>query len=114
MDTKWTFAGYAFPSDSLPSDGGDWDYGEKVIEHEPLGADVTVVTSLGFKSDTRVVAGDCSRDFRDNIKSLQRNLTVGDLVDGEGRTVSARIMVSSFQGMNTNRRFKYSITFKAR
>lgn len=113
MNTNWQFSTYAFPEDSLPTDGGDWDYAEKLVKHEPIGADVTPLISLGFSGNTRTVTGECTRAFRDQLKTFWRNKTTADLIDGEGSTVSCRITRAGFAQAGSNRRFSYTLEFIA-
>lgn len=120
---QWSFGSYHFPFEDSPPRGssGDWDDEEKLIEHDPLVANVTVLTSWGFRSRTRTITGTCGEVTRDQIRTDQRAATVANLHDTEGRIVSARIVSARFvsviptAGENGQRgRYNYTIAFLAR
>lgn len=95
---QWTFDDFTFPWEDSPSKGNadDWNLEERLIEHEPLMANVTVLTSWGFRSRTRSITGTCSATTRDTLQAKQLAGTVGALVDSEGRSVTARIIRTKF------------------
>lgn len=120
---QWSFGSYHFPFEDSPARGssGDWDDEEKLIEHDPLVASVTILTSWGFRSRRRTLSGTCGDLTRDQIRTDQRAGLVADLHDVEGRTVSARIISAKFTtviptGSAPGRRgrYTYNITFMAR
>ena len=129
MSTQWVFAGYTFPWEDSPQRGGadDWNYERKSIEHEPLMAGMTIQTDWGVKSRRRTIRGSCSATTRDAMQAFQIANTVGDLVDSEGRTISAKIQKAKFvtqmakdislldcDGNPTDGRYKYTLDFMAR
>ena len=129
MPTQWSFAGYTFPWEDSPERGGadDWSYEQKIIEHEPLMANVTVTTDWGVRSRRRTIRGSCSATTRDALQAFQLNNTVGDLVDSEDRTIRAKIQKAKFvtqlvkdtalldcDGNPTGGRYKYSMEFLER
>ena len=116
MAQNWVFSTYTFPVADSPGRGqsGDWNDEEKLIEHEPLNADVTVLTSWGFKSRDRAISGICGQATRDQMRAFHRNRTVDTLTDPEGRSVTARIVDTSFATIIPTGRYRYTITFKER
>lgn len=120
MANQWSFATWTFPYEDSPARGesGDWNDDEKLIEHDPLMADVTVLTSWGFRSRRRVITGSCGDDTRDAIRTLHRNRTTGTLTDAEGRAVEARIVRADFSTVlptaavaGKRGRYRYTIEF---
>ncbi len=116
MAIGWTFSTYTFPAGDSPTRGqsGDWNDEEKLIEHDPLNADVTILTSWGFRSRNRTISGVCSMATRDAMRTFHRNKTVDTLTDPEGRTVEARIIRANFQTLIPTGRYRYTIEFKER
>lgn len=116
MAIGWTFATYTFPAADSPARGqsGDWNDEEKLIEHDPLNADVTILASWGFRSRTRSINGVCGPTTRDAMRTFQRNGTVGTLIDPEGRQVEARIVSAQFNTLIPTGRYRYAIEFKER
>ncbi len=116
MAVGWTFSTYPFPTADSPARGqsGEWNDTEKLIEHEPLNADVTILASWGFKSRTRSISGICGQATRDAMRTFHRNRTVGTLTDPEGRTVEARIVGAQFNTLIPTGRYRYTIEFKER
>jgi hypothetical protein len=129
MPTQWSFAGFTFPWEDSPEKRGadDWNWEEKLIEHEPLMASVTILTSWGFRSRNRTITGSCSATTRDTMQTFQLNGTVGALVDSEGRSMNARITKAKFvtqlpkdaalldcEGNPADGRYRYSIEFLER
>ncbi len=120
---QWSFGSYHFPFADSPVRGssGEWDDEEKLIEHDPLVANVTILTSWGFRSRKRIITGTCGDLTRDQIRTDQRAALVADLHDAEGRTVSARIVSAKFTTViptasapGRRGRYTYNITFMAR
>lgn len=113
---NWSFASYTFPiADSPPrGSGGEWDSEEKLVEQDPLMANVTILTSWGQKSARRTVSGTCGQTTRDQIRSFRQNATVGILQDSEGRQVTCRIVRSSFSTLLPGTRYNYQIEFMER
>lgn len=100
---------------------GDWDDEEKLVQHDPLVANITILTSWGFRSRKRIITGTCGDLTRDQIRTDQRAAVVADLHDAEGRTVSARIITAQFttviptaSAVGRRGRYTYNITFLAR
>lgn len=116
MATQWSFAGYTFPIQDSPPRGnsGDWNWEEKLVEHEPLNANVTILTSWGRKSAQRVVSGTCGKATRDQIRTFHQSGTVGTLEDAEGRQITCRVIRAEFSTLLPGVRYNYSITFIAR
>lgn len=116
MAIQWSFATLTFPIADSPVRGGsgDWNFEEKLIEQDPLMANVTILTSWGRKSARRTITGTCSESFRDSIRSLHTNATVGTLTDAEGRALTARIVRADFSTMLPSDRYNYSIEFLER
>lgn len=113
---SWSFSTYTFPIEDSPTrgGGGEWNEDEKLVEHEPLNADVTILTSWGFKSRRRTITGTCGPTTRDQMRTFWRNRTEGDLLDSENRTVTARIIRAEFTSLIPNVRYTYSIEFLER
>lgn len=113
---NWSFAGYEFPIADSParSGSGDWDLEEKLIEHDPLNANVTILTSWGMKSARRTITGTCGPATRDQMRTFHDNRTVGTLRDGENRSLQARIVSAGFTTQIPNVRYSYSLTFVER
>lgn len=116
MATQWSFAGYIFPVEDSPSRGGsgDWNWREKLVEHDPLNANVTILTTWGRKSPRRVITGYCSQATRDKMRAFQQTATIGVLTDAEDRAVTARIIRADFTTLLPNTRFQYTIEFLQR
>ena len=116
MAVNWVFSTYTFPTADSPLRGqsGEWNDDEKLIEHDPLNADVTILTSWGFRSRTRSINGICGQATRDAMRAFYRNGTVDTLTDPEGRTVQARIVKTQFNTLIPTGRYKYTIEFKER
>ncbi len=116
MATDWVFSTYTLPAGDSPTRGnsGEWNDEEKLIEHDPLNADVTILTSWGFRSRTRIISGICNQTTRDAMRSFHRNKTVDTLTDPEGRGVEARITAATFQTIIPTGRYRYTIEFKER
>src|SRR3990172_10748758 len=95
---QWSFDGYDIPYADSPVRGssGDWNEEEKLIEHDPLNANLTILTSWGFKSRRRSVQGTCGQLTRDTMLTKGRNRVTATLTDGEGRSISARIIRADF------------------
>ncbi len=120
---QWSFGSYHFPVEDSPPRGssGEWDDEEKLIEHDPLVANITILTSWGFRSRKRTITGTCGSVTREQIRTDQRAATIADLHDVEGRTVSARIVSARFVTVIPTAgvagrlgRYTYTITFMAR
>ena len=122
---QWTFDGYAFPYEDSPPPGqsDDWNLEEKLIEHDPLMANVTILTSWGFKSRRRTITGQCGLTTRDTIFAKWQAKIVGILIDGESRSITARITnakfvtlrpVASLDDQIYTPRYEYQIEFMAR
>lgn len=113
---NWSFATYTFPIADSPTrgGGGEWNEEEKLIEHDPLNANVTILTSWGFKSRRRTISGVCGPTTRDQIRTLWRNATEGALRDSEDRSVNARIVKAHFTTVIPNQRYDYQIEFLER
>lgn len=126
---QWSFAGYTFPYVDSPSALGgadDWNYEEKLVEHDPLMASVTILTSWGVRSRSRTISGTCSATTRDAMQAFQLAATIGALIDSEGRSVSARITgvkfvtllptggVAACDDVAADGRYKYQIEFMER
>ncbi len=116
MAIGWTFSTYPLPTADSPARGqsGEWNDEEKLIEHEPLNADVTILASWGFRSRSRTISGICGQATRDAMRAFHRNRTVADLTDPEGRTVQARITKTGFNTLIPTGRYRYTIEFKER
>ena len=116
MAQNWVFSTYTFPAGDSPGRGqsDDWNDEEKLIEHDPLNADVTILTSWGFRSRTRTISGICNQTTRDAMRSFHRNKTVDTLTDPEGRSITARIVNTSFVTIIPTGRYRYTIEFKER
>lgn len=120
---NWTFSTYTFPRGDVPVRGGsdEWNDTEKLVEHDPLNANVTILTSWGFTSRHRTITGTCGDVTRDQIRTFQRNATVAALVDSEGRSVNCRIVSAKFSTMlptagtvGRRGRYEYQIEFEER
>ncbi len=116
MATDWVFSTYTLPAGDSPTRGnsGEWNDEEKLIEHDPLNADVTILTSWGFRSRTRSISGICSQATRDAMRTFHRNKTVDTLTDPEGRSVEARIVRANFHTLIPTGRYRYTIEFMER
>jgi hypothetical protein len=118
MATKhWSFDGYDFPYADAPSKGSsnDWNREEKLVEHDPLSANVTILTSWGLKSARRTITGICGINTRNTMKAKYEAKIVGPLIDGERRQVNARITRADFETLSPiTLRFKYTIEFMQR
>ncbi len=116
MAIVWAFSTYTFPTADSPGRGqsGEWNDTEKLIEQEPLNADVTILASWGFRSRTRSISGICGQATRDAMRTFHRNGTRGTLTDPEGRTVEARIVAANFNTLIPTGRYRYTIEFKER
>lgn len=116
MAVQWSFATLTFPVEDSPSRGksGEWDWEEKLIEQDPLMANVTILTSWGRKSARRTISGTCSQNTRDTLRTLHQNGTVGTLTDSEGRQVTCRIVRHSFNVLLPSTRYDYTLEFLAR
>ncbi len=116
MANQWSFATLTFPVADSPTRGGsgDWNREEKLVEQDPLSANVTILTSWGFKSARRVVSGTCGQTTRDSLRTLHTNGTVGTLTDSEGRQVTCRIVRADFGTILPSDRYDYTIEFMAR
>lgn len=112
----WSFSTFTFPDEDSPGRGqsGEWNDEEKLIEQEPLNANVTVLTSWGFKSRRRTISGVCQQTMRDQMRTFQRNGTVGSLIDPEGRDMTARIVSAQFSTIIPTGRYNYTIEFLER
>jgi len=101
LAVNWTFSTYTFPRGDTPAKGGsdDWNDEEKLVEQDPLNANVTILTSWGFKSRRRIITGTCGELTRNEIRTFQRNATVAALVDSEARSVTCRIVSAKFSTM---------------
>jgi len=125
---QWEFSGYTFPYIDSPSKrgAGDWNKEEKVVQHDPLMANISTLTSWGFKSRTRSITGECGTVTRDTINTKWEDLEIGDLTDSEGRKVTCRIINARFDTQlpkmsnqdiacdPNDGRYKYTITFMER
>ncbi len=116
MPATWVFSTYTFPTADSPGRGqsGEWNDEEKLVEHDPLNAAVTILTGWGFRSRRRVIGGICGQTTRDQMRAFQRNATVAALTDPEGRGVTARIVRAEFQTIIPTGRYKYTIEFMER
>lgn len=116
MAQNWVFSTYTFPTADSPGRGqsDEWNDEEKLIEHEPLNADVTILTSWGFKSRRRAISGICGQTTRDQMRTFHRNATVDTLTDPEGRSLTARIVSAEFSTIIPTGRYRYTITFMER
>lgn len=123
VSPQWSFAGYTFPFADSPRKGGSEDFNpdEKLIEHDPLNANITILSSWGFTSARRTIQGTCSAISRDQLKALWLNRTVGTLIDAESRSVQARITNAKFETMIPEAAisvgsglYRYTITFRER
>ncbi len=116
MATDWVFSTYTHPTADSPGRGqsGEWNDEEKLIEHDPLMADVTVLASWGFRSRSRTISGICSQATRDAMRTFHRNRTIGTLTDPEGRTVEARITSAGFHTIIPTGKYRYVIEFMER
>jgi hypothetical protein len=113
---NWSFAGYTFPIEDSPvrGGGGEWDSEEKLIEQDPLMANVTILTSWGERSARRTITGTCGKTTRDQIRTLRTARTVGVLQDSEDRTVTCRIVRATFSTILPSLRYDYQIEFMER
>lgn len=116
MAYQWSFATYTFPVADSPKRGGsgDWNWEEKLIEQDPLMANVTILTSWGRKSARRTITGTCGQTTRDSLRTLHQNATVGTLTDSEGRQVTCRIIRADFGTILPTDRYDYAIGFMQR
>ncbi len=116
MAQNWVFSTYTFPTADSPVRGqsGDWNDEEKLVQHDPLNADVTVLTSWGFKSRRRTIRGICQLATRDQMRTFHRAGTVATLTDPEGRAFNARIISAEFQTIIPTGRYNYTIEFMER
>lgn len=116
MAVQWSFATYTFPYADSPTRGksGEWNLEEKLIEQDPLMANVTVLSSWGFRSGRRTIVGTCNQTTRDSLRALHANLTAGDLTDSEGRATRCRIVRADFDTILPTDRYDYSIEFVQR
>lgn len=116
MAAQWSFATYTFPYADSPARGksGDLNLEEKLIEQDPLMANVTILTSWGFQSGRRTISGTCSQTTRDSLRSLHHSGTVGVLTDSEGRNTTCRIVRADFNTVLPIDRYDYTIEFVAR
>lgn len=124
---QWSFSGYTFPVIDSPNKGraGDWNREEKLVQHDPLVANVTILTSWGFKSRTRTITGSCGTVTRDTMLQKWTDGEVGILTDSEGRLITCRIVDAKFDTVlpkmalanecdASDGRYGYSITFMER
>ncbi len=116
MAIQWSFATLTFPVADSPKRGGsgDWNWEEKLIEQDPLMANVTILTSWGRKSARRSVSGTCGQTTRDSLRTLHQNATVGTLMDSEGRQVTCRIVRADFGTILPSDRYDYVVEFVQR
>ena len=110
---NWSFAGFEFPIEDSPVRGksGEWNWEEKLVEHDPLNANVTILTSWGRRSARRTISGVCGEGIRDKMRSLQQDGTTGALIDSEDRSVQARIVRTDFNTLIPGLRYEYSLEF---
>jgi len=125
---QWEFSGYIFPYIDSPTKrgAGDWNKEEKVVQHDPLNANISTLTSWGFKSRTRTITGECGVTTRDTINAKWEALEVGGLTDSEGRKITCRITAAKFDTQlpkmanqagdcaTNDGRYKYTISFMER
>ncbi len=116
MATQWSFAGYTFPIIDSPTRGGgdDWNLEEKLVEQDPLMANVTILTTWGQKSARRTISGACGQTTRDQMRTFHQNRTVGTLSDSEGREVTCRIVSANFVTVLPIDRYNFQIEFVQR
>lgn len=123
LAVNWTFSTYTFPRGDVPAKAGsgEWNDEEKLVEHEPLNANVTILTSWGFKSRRRTITGTCGELTRNEMRIFHRNGTTALLVDSEGRSVNCRIVSARFSTMiptagtaGRRGRYEYQIEFLER
>lgn len=112
----WSFDGYEFPPEDCPAKGssGDFNLEEKLVEHDPINADVTVLTSYGFRSRTRTISGTCGRVTRDTLRQKWQDGVVGTLIDAENRSIQARIIRATFETVQPDVLYRYTIEFMQR
>lgn len=110
---QWSFDTYEFPIADSPMRGGSDDVNveEKLVYHELLQANVTIVTSWGFSSGRRTITGVCGQATRDQMRTFHQNGTVGTLRDGEDRSITARIIVANFVTIIPGLRYRYTLEF---
>jgi hypothetical protein len=115
VTNAWSFAGYAFPWDCVPTRGqsDSWNKKRKVVIHTPLNSDIDVLTNFGFESARRTIRGHCTLAFKNQMMSYFGGLTVGALVDSDGVSQSCQILEASFETLRTGR-YAYTIQFIAR
>ena len=116
MAIQWSFAGYIFPIQDSPTRGnsGDWNVEEKLVEHDPLNANVTVLTTWGRKSARRIITGTCNATTRDQMRTFQAAGTVGTLEDAEERQFQARLIRADFTTLLPGERYTYTLEFLER
>ncbi len=116
MATQWSFDTYTFPVADSPKRGGsgDWNWEEKLVEHDPLNANVTILTTWGRKSPRRVITGTCGQATRNQMRTFHQNGTVGILADSEGRQTTCRIVRAEFGTFLPSDRYDYQIEFVER
>jgi hypothetical protein len=113
----WAFAGYTFPVECQPSGrqgAGEWNRALKSVIHQPINSDTDVITDFGFTSRRRTIEGDCTQAFRNQMRTFFNNKTIGNLVDGEGQSQSARIQEQDFKEVLPGLMYRYTMTFIAR
>lgn len=113
---QWAFDTYEFPIIDSPErgGGGEWNLEEKLVEQDPLNANVTILTSWGQRSARRVITGTCGPATRNQMRSFHANTTTGTLRDSENRSRTARIVRADFDTIIPNVRYKYTIEFVER
>lgn len=113
---QWAFDTYEFPIADSPvrGGGGEVNVEEKLVEHDLLQADVTIITSWGFHSPRRTISGTCGQTTRDQMRTFHQNGTVGTLRDSENRSTTMRIVVAEFQTLIPGLRYRYKLEFVAR
>ncbi len=116
MAQNWVFSTYTFPTADSPGRGqsDEWNDEEKLVEHDPLNANVTILTSWGFRSRRRPISGVCGQMTRDQMRTFHRAGTVAALTDSEGRSITARIVRTDFQTIIPTGRYRYTIEFMER
>jgi hypothetical protein len=77
-------------------------------------ANVTIITSWGFRSGRRTITGICNQTTRDQMRTFQQNGTVGTLRDSENRSITARLVRAEFQTIIPSRRYQYTLEFLQR